>query len=145
MSKELLALIVNPGSNDPVRSIGIDGYEGIRKRFGAGAQLEGSTLCHFQGNIYLQIWVDCEQYMLAPAWVSSLNHQVPIHGLAVIDAYDISTGEQVDCPIDSEALLATIEWEPVEDRLDPERPRPEWIERFQIEDSQADVVIQYGE
>jgi hypothetical protein len=83
--------------------------------------------------------------MLAPAWVSTLNHKMPIHGLAVIDAYDINTGEQVDCPVDSEALLATIEWELVEDRFDPDRPRPEWIERFQVEDSHADVVAQYGE
>jgi hypothetical protein len=56
-----------------------------------------------------------------------------------------STGEAIDCPVPPDTFLASIEWEPVEDRLDPERPHPEWIERFQVEDSHADVVVQYGE
>jgi hypothetical protein len=73
MSKKTLALIVNPKSSKPVESIEINGYDGIRNIFGEDAQLEGATFCHFLDNTYLQVWADCEQYMVAPAWVSTFN------------------------------------------------------------------------
>ena len=92
MSKKTLALIVNPKSGKPVQSIEINGYDDIKELFGKSADPEGSTLCHLQGDTYLQVWADCEQYMVAPAWVSTFNGQMPIHGLAVIDAYDIQHG-----------------------------------------------------
>src|ERR1700731_3530899 len=75
MSKKTLALIVNPKSGKPVQSIEINGYDDIKELFGKSADPEGSTLCHLQGDTYLQVWADCEQYMVAPAWVTAFNRQ----------------------------------------------------------------------
>jgi hypothetical protein len=63
--------------------------------------------------------------------------------MACLSACDpiLSTGEAIDCPVHLAALLATIEWESVQDRRDPERPNQKWIERFRSETEYADVVV----
>jgi hypothetical protein len=94
--------------------------------------------------VYLQVWADCAQYMFGPAFVSRRNSLSPIHGLTVIDAYDMNTGEAVDCPVSPEELLETIEWEEADNRINPDRPNADWIARFQISNSAADFVVQYG-
>jgi hypothetical protein len=145
MIKKTKAILVNPGTTPKVQSVLINGYEGIERLLGEASSPEGCTLGKLKENIYLQVWADCEQYMVAPAWVSTFNRQMPIHGLAVIDAYDISTGESIDCPVLPETFLETVEWEPVQERIDPERPNQNWIDRFHLENAHADFVVQYGD
>jgi hypothetical protein len=52
-----------------------------------------------------------------------------MHGLTVVDAYDLETGESVDCPITAEDFKRTIEWEEYAGRLGPERPNKEWADK----------------
>jgi hypothetical protein len=87
---------------------------------------------------------DCNEYLIAPAYVSSLNPLFPWHGRGLLCAYDMMTGGSVDCPISAEQFRKTIEWEAVEKRINPKRPNPDWIKRFHLEDATADIVIQYG-
>ena len=141
--QETAALLVDPVTRT-VRAVTIKGYDGIKAILGAESEPEGATLCRIQNGIYLQGWVDCKRYLTAPAFVTSCSPKQPIHGLTVIDAYDISTGETVDCPFSQEAFLKIIEWEDAGAQSNPARPNPDWIQRFQIKDSNADVVIQYG-
>jgi hypothetical protein len=144
LMKRTSAILVNPATKE-VQSVIINGYDGIKKLLGRNSHVEGSTLCQFRNNIYLQSWGDCEQYLIAPAFISTWNPKFPMHGVTVIDSYDIETSEAVNCRISAENFLKTIEWEPVESRVNPERPNPDWIQRFHVDPNAADIVIQYGD
>jgi hypothetical protein len=54
---------------------------------------------------------------------------MPMHGLTVIDAYDLSTGEAVDNPLCLKCFAATIEWEDFENRREFDRPNKEWADK----------------
>jgi hypothetical protein len=141
--KEATALLVNPTTRT-VRAVRVCGYGGIKKLLGRESKPEGNTLCRAGGTVYLQVWADCEKYLVEPAFVCSANPQCPIHGLTVIDALDMKTGEAVDCPVTPEAFFASLEWEEADNRIDPNRPNADWIARFQIPNNSADFVVQYG-
>jgi hypothetical protein len=141
----ITAILVDPGEWKRIRSVTIAGYDGIRalfeKEYNIGvpaawnlnlaecAELESATLCKVEGNIYLSSWGDCREFLTAPAWRTSLAPHVPMHGLTVIHAYDLSTGESVDCPISAKQFAATIEWEDFENRQEPHRPNKEWADK----------------
>jgi hypothetical protein len=142
--KEQKAILINSVTRE-ARSVTVKGSDGIKKQFGKRAFLEGNMLCQFKDNIYLQSWGGCDEYLVAPAFISTWNPIFPMHGLAVIDACDINTGDAVDCPISAEDFLKTIEWEDAKKRVNPKRPNSDWIKRFHVNPSAADIVIQYGD
>jgi hypothetical protein len=119
------AFLVDParGSVMPVR---LSDYESIRALFPENAHLEGNTICHIEGDLYLSSWADCEQFLVAPAWRTSFNSKMAFHGLTVVDAYDISTGESVDIPFCSDCFAKSITSEDFENRREPHRPNKEW-------------------
>ena len=143
------AFLVNPWIRE-TRNIRINGYEGIRDQYGPGAELEACTLCQYSDSIYLQAWVDCNAFMVAPAWRSFFNLDLPMHGLTVIDAYDPKTGESVDCPmtnfdLDEEGDIFFIEWEDYAGRCEPSRPNKEWVDKvggytWSIGDGKGNVI-----
>ena len=67
--------------------------------------------------------------MTAPAWRTSFAPGTPMHGLTVIDAYDMRTGESVFCPYSPEQFAMTIQWEDYINRLEPQRPNKEWADK----------------
>jgi hypothetical protein len=135
------AFLVDPNERT-VRRVAVAGYEGICALFekeydlaffnlklGEYANLEGSTICKIEDNIYLHSWADCHDFMTAPAWRTSLAPSMPMHGLTLIDAYDLSTGEAVDIPLCPKCFGRTIEWEDFENRREFERPNKEWADK----------------
>ena len=65
----------------------------------------------------MSTWVDCEQYRAAPKW-SYVKPGRVFYGFTVISAYDMATGEAVDCPVSANEFYGDILWE-----KEPERAR----------------------
>jgi hypothetical protein len=129
------AFLVNPAERT-VRSVAIAGYDGICALFekeyelaffnlklSEYTNLEGNTICKIKDNIYLNSWAGCADFMTAPAWRTSLAPSMPMHGLTVIGAYDLSTGEAVDNP------LCLKCFEDFENRREFDRPNKEWVDK----------------
>ena len=132
------ALLVDPVKRS-VQAVARNRYEGIQALFAekyhtASAflpeiDIRGNTICKVAGNIYLHSWGDGNLFLTAPAWRTSFAPGMSMHGLTVIDAYDMSTGERVDCPASPEQFAMTIQWEDSAARRDPRRPNREWADK----------------
>jgi hypothetical protein len=129
ISKSTQALLVNAQTRT-VSSITVAGYEGIKEAFAPDAELEANILCVLNQETMLQTWGDCNDFLCAPGWYSSLNSAMPLHGFSVIDAAELNTGEATDCPVTEEAFSKTIVWENADNRINPKRPNQDWINKF---------------
>jgi hypothetical protein len=132
------AILINP-TDRTLRPIELTAgsYDSIRALFGAEAHLEGNTLCQFKDSIYLQIWVDCNELFVGAAWRSIWNPAVSLHGLTLVRAYDMTTGEGVSLPLTPAEFELSIEWEHWRARIDPERPNKDWIELITAAEKKA--------
>jgi hypothetical protein len=119
---ECSALLVNPITRT-VTPIQVAGYASIRAAFD-GARIEAGTMSRLDGKILIHAWGRvCDDFLETPGWYSQLNPRMPLHGLSVIDASDISTGESVDCPVTPEEFAGSIVWEDSKSRIDPADPK----------------------
>jgi hypothetical protein len=125
------ATLVNP-TNKTLQSIACeqDSYDDIRAQFGANARLESNTLCKLKGfdSIYLMSWVDCNEFMIGPAWRCIWNPVLSMHGLTVVCAHDMNTGSSVDMPLGLGEFELTIEWEDWRSRVNPDCPNKGWVD-----------------
>lgn len=113
MTKETSVLLVDPVAKTVTDGGRADGYAGIKaifeERFPA-ARLEHNTLCRVEdGLIHVATWVDCEQYRMAPRW-SYVRPGRVFYGFTVISAYDMRTGEPVDCPVSAAEFDCDVLW-----------------------------------
>jgi hypothetical protein len=116
--------LINPADRT-LRPIEVNSYDDIRAIVGSKAQLEGNTLCRFKDSIHLQVSVDCDQSPVGAAWRSTYNPAMSLHGLTLLRAYNMNTGEGVSLPLSSAESELSIEWENWQARIDPNRPNKE--------------------
>jgi hypothetical protein len=115
----------------------IAGYDSIRALFLEQARLEGNTLCRYEGSIYLQIWVDCNQFLIGPAWRSVWTPSMSLHGLTLVCAYDMETGEGAPLPVTAPELELSIEWENWQARIDPQRQNQDWVKLIMMAEQKS--------
>jgi hypothetical protein len=141
------ALLINP-STRTIKEVEVGDYDDIKQLFASDAELEAGHLFSFAEIWGVEAWADCNQYAIAPAWICKWNPEAPCHGLTLVTACLLETGEPSSCPLLSSAGFAKlVEWEDFRSRLNPEHPNQDWVNKtggYTWSISDGDRVIASG-